>query len=127
MPAAAPIAYATLSSVLHNKPYILNITPASSSPHLLLRHPSADITLADAQSLQAVDTLQGGHSGHVTSIHVDEGSIWSSAKDGSVVRWDERSRRPGMVIKGGFRRRITNGESIELICPKPLSGNHYRY
>lgn len=100
MPAPAPSVYATLSAPLPSKPYILGITPSSSSPHLLLRHPSSEITIADNQSLQPIDVLQGGHKGLISSVKADEGAIWSSGKEGGIVRWDERSRRAGMTIKG---------------------------
>lgn len=102
MPAPPSIAHATLSSNLSLKPYILSITPATPTPHLLLRHPSNAITIVDNQTLQPIELLQDseGHKGDVTDIKVDEGGVWSSAKDSTVVRWDERSRRAGMVMKG---------------------------
>ena len=100
MPPAPPVAYATLSNTLPARPYILGITPSSSSPHLVLRHPSNELTIVDNQSLQPVDVLQGGHNGNITDVCSDGGALWSSAKDGSIVRWDERSRRPESSIKG---------------------------
>ena len=100
MPAAPPVAHATLSANLPTRPYVLDITPSSAAPHLLLRHPSSEITIADAQSLQPIDTLRDGHEGHVSCICTDEGAVWSGGKDSRVVRWDERSRRAGNVIKG---------------------------
>ena len=103
MPAPPPVAYATLTQPLPSRPYILGITPAATSPHLLLRHPSSDITIADNQSLQAIDVLKGGHTGHVTAVCAEEDAIWSSGKEGTIVRWDERSRRPGINIKGWYR------------------------
>jgi hypothetical protein len=99
MPPAPPIAYATLSSPLPTTPYILSIAP-SPSAHLILRHPSPTLTLADPQTLQPIETFRDGHSGHVTDVTVDQDAIWSSARDASVVRWDERSRSAAMSIKG---------------------------
>jgi hypothetical protein len=103
MPAAPPVTYATLSSTpVPSKPYILSITPLTQSNHLVLRHPSSDLTIVDAQSLQGIDQLSNAHTGLVTDVIVDEtgGGIWSSGKEGMVVRWDERSRRAGLTIKG---------------------------
>lgn len=100
MPAQTPVTYATLSGGLPSKPYILEITPSSSSPHLLLRHPSTDITIADNQSLQPIDVFKGAHTGHITAVRSEEGAVWSSGKDSNIVRWDERSRRAGTTIKG---------------------------
>lgn len=111
MPAALPVAYATLSSPLPSRPYIFSITP-SPSGHLLLRHPSSDITIADPQSLQPIDKLSGGHEGHVTDICVDDTAIWSSGKDGKVVRWDERSRRAASSIKGNSTEYALTDHSI---------------
>ncbi|ORY28763.1 WD40-repeat-containing domain protein [Naematelia encephala] len=107
MAPSVPLAYPTLSNPLPSRPYILSITPtlSSSSPHLLLRHPSPSITIADNQTLQPVEVLQGGHGGDVTDITVDEsGGVWSSAKDASIVRWDERTRQPAMTIKAFVRK-----------------------
>lgn len=101
MPAITPVAYATLAEPLPPpKPYIVGITPTSLSNHLVLRHPENDISIADAQSLQVVDTL-AGHSGPVTQVLCDNGSIWSSSMDATILRWDERSRRAATTIKGG--------------------------
>ena len=100
MPPAPPVAHATVSQALPSKPYILGITSASPSPHLILRHPAPELSLVDAQSLQVVDVLKDGHAGNVTDVCVDQGSVWSGAKDSTIVRWDERSRRSGQVIKG---------------------------
>jgi hypothetical protein len=94
-----PTAYATLSNGLPSKPYLLSITPAPSSSHLILRHPSSDLTIVDNQTLQAVDRFAGGHDGNVMDVKVD-GAIWSGGKDAAVVRWDERSRRPATKLKG---------------------------
>ena len=102
MPAAAPSVFATLSAPLPSKPYILGITPSSASPHLLLRHPSSDITIVDNQSLQPIDVLRGGHKGLISSVKADEGAVWSAGKEGGIVRWDERSRKAGMTIKGVY-------------------------
>lgn len=100
MPAVPPVAFATLASNLPSKPYILGITPTSLSGHLVLQHGTPELTLADNQSLQSVETLRGGHSGTITSVQCEAGTIWSSAKDATVVRWDERTRRPATTIKG---------------------------
>lgn len=100
MPAPPPVINASLSYSLPNKQYILGITPSPTTPHLFLRHPSPEITIIDAQSLQPIDSLRGGDKGDVTSVVTDEGAVWSSGKDASVIRWDERGRRAGMIIKG---------------------------
>ncbi|WVQ81377.1 hypothetical protein IAT38_003501 [Cryptococcus sp. DSM 104549] len=104
MPAPPPIAYATLTSPLPSAPYILGIHPSPTTPHLILRHPAPSLTIADAQTLQSVGELQGGHKGHVSSVAVDDGELWSAGKDGTVVRWDERSRGPATVIKAFIRK-----------------------
>lgn len=117
MPAAPPITYPTLSNGLPSRPYILQIRPAGpASDHLILRHPSPNLTVADGQTLQPVEQLQGGHTGDVTDVYVEQGdsgagsaAIYSSAKDATVVRWDERSRRPALTIKGGFSLREGGG------------------
>lgn len=96
-----PTAYATLSNAIPAKPYILSITPLPSSSHLILRHPSSDLTIVDNQTLQAVDKFAGGHDGNVMDIKAD-GAVWSGAKDAAVVRWDERSRRPATKLKGMY-------------------------
>jgi hypothetical protein len=95
-------AYATLSNTIPTKPYILSITPSPSSSHLILRHPSSDLTIVDNQTLQAVDRLSGGHDGNVMDVKAD-GAVWSGGKDAAVVRWDERSRRPATKLKGQCR------------------------
>ncbi|TYJ57655.1 hypothetical protein B9479_001508 [Cryptococcus floricola] len=100
MPYPPPITYATLASPLPSAPYILGITPSPSTPHLILRHPSPSLTIADNQTLQPVGELSGGHNGHVSAVSSGEGELWSSAMDGSIVRWDERSRSRATVIKG---------------------------
>jgi hypothetical protein len=99
MPAAPPIAFATLAERLPSKPYILGITPTSSG-HLVLDHGASELTLADSQTLKAVDVLRGQHTERVTAVRCEEGNIWSSAKDATIVRWDERSRRQATTIKG---------------------------
>jgi hypothetical protein len=102
MPAAPPVAFATLAEPVQSKPYILGITPTSLTGHLVLEHGSTELTLADAQSLKSVDVLRGQHAERITSVVCEEGSIWSAAQDASIVRWDERSRRQAMTIKGGL-------------------------
>jgi len=104
MPAAPPVAYATLAEPVPSKPYILGITPTSLTGHLVLDHGSAELTVADAQTLKAVDVLKGQHSQTITGVRAEEGSIWSASKDASIVRWDERSRREAMTIKCGYNR-----------------------
>ncbi|WVQ63752.1 uncharacterized protein L199_001905 [Kwoniella botswanensis] len=106
MPAPPSAIYATLSSPLPSKPYILSIKPSPTNPHLILRHPGPDLTLVDNQTLQPVERLTGGHQGNVTAVAVDQDAIWSSAKDGSIVRWDERSRRAGTIIRAAVRKPI---------------------
>lgn len=103
MPASPPVGHATLFHPLSGKHYILSITPSPNTPHLFLRHPSPEITIVDAQSLQPIDSLKGGHQGHVTCIATDDESTWSSGKDAAVVRWDGRGRRAGTVIKGPLK------------------------
>lgn len=100
MPAPPPIAYATLSAPLPDAPYVLGITPSPTTPHLVLRHPSKSLTVADNQTLQSVASLQGAHGGHISSVSCDGGELWSAAVDGSIIRWDERSRQKATVIKG---------------------------
>jgi hypothetical protein len=102
MPALPTTTYATLTSTIPTAPYILSIRP-SPSGHLLLRHPAPYLTLADPQTLQQVDTLSGGHTGNISDVVIDETAVWSGAKDGSVVRWDERGRRAATSFKGAFQ------------------------
>ncbi|OWT38711.1 hypothetical protein C362_03679 [Cryptococcus neoformans Bt1] len=104
MPAPPPIAYATLTAPLPAAPYILGITPSPTTPHLVLRHPSQSLTIADNQTLQPVAALQGGHAGHISSVSCDGGELWSAAVDGSIVRWDERGRQKATVIKAFIRK-----------------------
>ncbi|TXT13717.1 hypothetical protein VHUM_01084 [Vanrija humicola] len=103
MPPAPPVAFATLAHQQPGKPYITGITPTSLSGHLILQHPDPVLTIADAQTLAPVERLTG-HSGPVTAVQCEEGSIWSSAKDATVVRWDERSRRAATTIKAFIRK-----------------------
>lgn len=104
MPAPPPIAYATLTAPLPAAPYILGITPSPTTPHLVLRHPSQSLTIADNQTLQPVAALQGGHAEHISSVSCDGGELWSAAVDGSIVRWDERGRQKATVIKAFIRK-----------------------
>ncbi|WWC63868.1 uncharacterized protein I303_106473 [Kwoniella dejecticola CBS 10117] len=106
MPAPPSISYATISSPLPAKPYILSITPSPTKPHLILRHPGPDLTIIDNQTLQSVERLTGGHQGNVTSVIADQDALWSSAKDGSIVRWDERSKRAGTIIQAAVRKAV---------------------
>lgn len=99
MPAQPSMAYATLSQTIPSAPYILSILP-SPSGHLILRHPAPYLTIADPQTLQAIGVLQGGHTGNVSDVVVDEQAIWSGGKDGGVVRWDERERKAAINFKG---------------------------
>ncbi|KAL1411160.1 hypothetical protein Q8F55_002110 [Vanrija albida] len=103
MPAAPPVAFATLAYQQPSRPYITGITPTSLSGHLILQHPDPVLTIADAQTLQPVEQLTG-HTGPVTAVQCEEGSIWSSGKDATVVRWDERSRRAATTIKAFIRK-----------------------
>lgn len=100
MPAAPPLAFATLAEPLPSKPYIVGITPTSLSNHLVLQHAAPELTLADNQTLKAVDQLKGVHTQPITGVVCEAGSIWSSSKDATIVRWDERSRRPATTVKG---------------------------
>lgn len=117
MPAPPPLTHALLSSPLPSRPYILDIHryPGTSTDHLLLRHPSPEISIADAQTLQLVNTLKGGHVGNVTGISVDheqQGAVWSAGKDARVIRWDERGRGVGMRIDGKLR---TSGVACSFV------------
>lgn len=107
MPAPPPIAYSTLSSPLPSRPYILSIHP--SSTHLVLAHPSPSLTLADPQTLQAVDTLSGAHDKDVSAVWTEPaapgGAVWSAGHDGRLVRWDERTRGAGAVVRAQVRGR----------------------
>ena len=121
MPSAPPTLYPTATTSLPGRPYILSLTPhlTSTSSHLLLSHPSPEITIVDAQTFQLVDKLKGGHSKDISCVvtstsastdelvqggFANEGNIWSAGTDANVVRWDERSRRPGQTIKGEDQR-----------------------
>ncbi|EIW67072.1 hypothetical protein TREMEDRAFT_34158 [Tremella mesenterica DSM 1558] len=102
------VANPTISTILPTKPYILSIVPSPISPHLFLRHPSSDISIIDSNSLSPVGSLSGGHGDHVTQIVVGEnGGVWSSGKEGGVVRWDERGRRVAMGIKAFIRKPLS--------------------
>ncbi|WVN87808.1 uncharacterized protein L203_103003 [Cryptococcus depauperatus CBS 7841] len=99
-----PIAYATISSSLPSNPYILGIIPSPTAPHLILRHPSSSLTVTDNQSLQPIAELKGGHTGNVSSVCIDQEQIWSAAMDGTISRWDERSRQKANLIKAFIRK-----------------------
>lgn len=98
MPAQASTAYATVSQPLQSRAYITGITRLNSG-HLLLSHPSPNLSIADAQTLQQVAELQGGHSQDVVAARADDG-VWTAGKDGKIIRWDERSRTVSSSIKG---------------------------
>lgn len=117
MPSPPATLYPTAVTALPSRPYILSLTShlTSTSSHLLLSHPSPEITIVDAQTFQLVDKLKGGHSKDISCVvtstsastdeivqggFANEGNIWSAGVDANVVRWDERSRRPGQTIKG---------------------------
>lgn len=117
MPANPPTLYPTASTTLPSRPYILTLTPhlTSTSSHLLLTHPSPEISIVDSQTLQLVDVLKAGHTNDVTCVvtstsastdevaqggFANEGNIWSCGRDARAVRWDERSRKPGQTVKG---------------------------
>lgn len=104
MPGQTPITYPLIASPLPSRPYILDIhrLPSASADHLILRHPAPELGVADAQTLQLVHTLSGGHVGNVSSVSVDAetGALWSAGKDARAVRWDERGRGAGMRIDG---------------------------
>lgn len=112
MPPLPPVAFATLAHQQPGKPYITGITPTSLSGHLILQHPDPILTIADAQTLAPVERLTG-HTGPVTAVTCEEGSIWSSAKDATIVRWDERSRRAATTIKGGYCSRSSGRPAVE--------------
>lgn len=118
MPSPPATLYPTATTTLPSRPYILSLTPhlTSTSSHLLLSHPSPELTIIDAQTFQLVDKLKGGHSRDISCVvtstsastddlaqggFANEGNIWSAGTDANVIRWDERSRRPGQTIKGG--------------------------
>lgn len=117
MPSPPATLYPTAVTALPSRPYILSLTPhlTSTSSHLLLSHPSPEITIVDARTFQLVDKLKGGHSKDISCVvtstsastdeivqggFANEGNIWSAGVDANVIRWDERSRRPGQTIKG---------------------------
>ncbi len=113
MPSAIPQLHPVTSSSLEQG-YIFSISPLdSSSTHLVLTHPSPTVSLVDAQTLQLVDTFRDGHRADISALATaveNDGNgglsgmgseLWTAGKDACVVRWDERSRRPGQTIKGG--------------------------
>ena len=106
MPAPPPIVHPLIASTLPFRPYILDIhrLPSSSADHLILRLPAPELGVADAQTLQLVHNLSGGHTGNITCVSVDgdNGAVWSAGKEGRAVRWDERGRGAGMRIDGMF-------------------------
>jgi WD40 repeat protein len=104
MPADPPLAYATISNPLPSRPYILQIHPSSSISHLILRHPSPDLTITDAQTLQPVGSLKG-HTGNITCLAGEE-SLYSGGRDCNIIRWDERSRNIAMKISANIRKPI---------------------
>lgn len=100
MPAEPPVAFATLAAPLPApRPGIVGITPTTLSNHLVLRHGGPYLTVADNQTLQAVEKLEA-HTRPVTAVACERGSIWSAGEDALVIGWDERSRRPATEIKG---------------------------
>lgn len=104
MPAAPPVAFATLATPLPKpRPSIVEITPTTFWNHLVLSHGEPHLTIADNQTLQAIETLER-HTETVTSVTCENGSIWSAGADALVVQWDERSRRTAAEIKGVFWR-----------------------
>jgi hypothetical protein len=118
MPSAIPQLHPIASSSL-KQGYIFSISPLdSTSTHLVLTHPSPTVSLVDAQTLQLVDTFRDGHHGDVSAIATaveQDGKgglsgmgseLWTAGKDGCVVRWDDRSRRPGQTIKGENEWRV---------------------
>ena len=121
-----PAFFPTAANSVGNRSYILSITPhaSGSANHLILSHPSSDLSVIDASTLQTLDFFRGGHVGDITSVATSTssapayqinggaafgeqgngmsalGSVWSAGKDARVVRWDERSRTAGQTIKG---------------------------
>jgi hypothetical protein len=120
-----PSLFPTASTSLIDRSYILSITPhtSGSANHLILSHPSPDLSVIDASTLQVLDSFRGGHMGDVTAVVTSTssapayqvnggigfaqgngmsalGSVWSAGKDARVIRWDERSRSAGQTIKG---------------------------
>ncbi len=102
MPPAPPVAFATLAAPLPARPPVRGITPTTLSNHLVLRHGAEFMTVADNQTLQAVERLER-HTEEVTAVVAERGSIWSAGRDALVVQWDERSQRPADEIKGAAR------------------------
>lgn len=100
MPAPLVVHAARAHALPAPRPYIVNIVPTPS--HLALHHPEPEITLADKHTLQAVGTLAGAHTAPVTAVCCGNDGIWSSGRDALVVRWDERTRRPALQIKGAY-------------------------
>ncbi|KAJ9118208.1 hypothetical protein QFC22_004114 [Naganishia vaughanmartiniae] len=128
MPPDIPSLFPTASSTIPNRSYILSITPhkTSTSNHLILSHPSSELSVIDATTLQTLDSFRGGHTGDITAVVTSTssasayqlggnammttgngmsalGSVWSAGKDAQVVRWDERSRTAGQIIKAAIR------------------------
>lgn len=120
-----PSLFPTASASVIDRSYILSITPhtSGSANHLILSHPSPDLSVIDASTLQVLDSFRGGHMGDVTAVVTSTssapayqvnggigfaqgngmsalGSVWSAGKDARVVRWDERSRSAGQTVKG---------------------------
>lgn len=123
--ADVPSLFPTASTSVVDRSYILSITPhtSGSANHLILSHPSPDLSVIDASTLQVLDSFRGGHMGDITAVVTSTssapayqvnggmgyaqgngmsalGSVWSAGKDARVVRWDERSRTAGQTIKG---------------------------
>ncbi|GMK56377.1 hypothetical protein CspeluHIS016_0302170 [Cutaneotrichosporon spelunceum] len=96
MPPAPPVAFATLAAPLPSHPPVRSITP--SSHHLVLLHGTEFLTVADNQTLQAVERLER-HTRTVTAVSAERGRIWSAGLDAIIVQWDERSRHPASEIK----------------------------
>ncbi|CAK9782885.1 hypothetical protein CC85DRAFT_115293 [Cutaneotrichosporon oleaginosum] len=98
------ISFATLAVPLPHRPPIRGITPALAN-HLVLQHGTEFLTLADNQTLQAVERLER-HTQEITAVVEDEGSIWSAGRDALVVQWDERSQRPATEIKAFIKHAL---------------------
>lgn len=115
--ASIPVIHPTASTAIPSRPYILSLTPhlTASSSHLVVSHPSPDLSIVDASTLQFVDRLTGGHTKDISSVvtstssatddvvqggFANEGNIWSAGTDARIVRWDQRSRKPGQTVQG---------------------------
>ncbi len=100
-------------------PYILGIAPTTSRSHLVLTHPSPELSVLDAGTLQLVRTLVArddifnGKKGTAGGADVsavcapgagevgDGAGLWSAGKDGRLRQWDLRTGGAAGTSLGG--------------------------